>query len=819
LVFVLASLPAHAQLSPSSIPARGGLAPTINATTREARQIDALLSRMTLEEKLGQLSQWSGGLTLTGPLAAAGSEDDIRKGRVGSFLGISGTEATLRLQHIAVDETRMHVPLLFAFDVIHGFRTTFPIPLAEAATWDVGLAERCARAAAKEASAYGIDWVFAPMVDIARDPRWGRVIEGAGEDPYLGSAFAAARVRGFQNGPRGEPSSVLATAKHFVAYGAAEAGRDYNPVDISERTLREVYLPPFRAAVENGVASVMTAFNEVDGVPMHANAALVRDALRKRLGFNGVVVSDYTGIKELMAHGVAADRAEAGTLALEATIDVDMVSSIYLQDLPALIRSHQLPQKLVDDAVRRVLRAKQQLGLFDDPYRFSDPAREQAQTLTPEARALAREAGDKAIVLLKNEQVLPLARDLGHVLVVGALANSGRSSLGAWSALGRAEDVVSVLDGIRGAVSQRTRVMYARGAGASSDDRSGIAEAVTQAKHADVVIAVVGETNDQNGEARSRSRLGLPGAQLELVQQLMAAGKPVVVVLMNGRPLTLGALQDRAPAIVEAWALGVEMGHCVADVLFGAVNPSGKLPVTFPRAVGQEPLYYAHKNSGRPPSATDPYTSKYIDVPWTPLYPFGYGLSYTSFSYDAPRLSSERIGPEDTLKVSVTVSNTGKRAGEEIVQLYLRDDVASITRPVEQLRGFTRVALQPGASRQVEFSLDREDFAMLDANFAPVVEKGAFTVFVGGNSRDVQSAHFEVTKSLRLKAAPPATPKFMRGGAAAPPPPSAAAAAAKPTAVAGPAATAERTKLAPRPSAPTKPAADSTAQPAPAAPK
>lgn len=756
LVFLLASLPAQAQLSPNTKP-----------SAEEAQQLESLLSRMTLEEKLGQLSQWSGGLTLTGPLAAAGSEEDIRKGRVGSFLGISGTEATLRLQHIAVDETRMHVPLLFGFDVIHGFRTTFPIPLAEAATWDVGLAERCARAAANEASAYGISWIFAPMVDIARDPRWGRIIEGAGEDPYLGAAFAAARVRGFQNGPTGEPSSVLATAKHFVAYGAADAGRDYNVVDISDRTLREVYLPPFQAAVENGVASVMTSFNEVDGVPMHANAGLVRDTLRKRLGFNGVVISDYTGIKELMAHGVAADRAAAGTLALKSTIDVDMVSSIYVQDLPALIRSHQLPQKLVDDAVRRVLRAKQQLGLFKDPYRFSDPARERAQTLTPEARALAREAGDKAIVLLKNEQVLPLARDLGRVLVVGALANSGRSALGAWSAVGRAEDVVSVLDGIRGAVSQRTQVMYARGADAISDDRSGIAEAVTQAKNADVVIAVVGETNDQNGEARSRSELGLPGAQQALVQQLLAAGKPVVVVLMNGRPLTLGELQERAPAIVEAWALGVEMGHSVADVLFGAVSPSGKLPVTFPRAVGQEPLYYAHKNTGRPPSATDPYTSKYIDVPWTPLYPFGYGLSYTTFSYDAPRLSSERIGPEDTLQVSVTVTNTGKRAGEEIVQLYLRDDVASFTRPVEQLRGFARVALQPGAAQHVEFTLDREDFAMLGANFAPVIEPGTFTVFVGGNSRDVQSARFEITKALQLKAAPPATPKFMRAGAAA----------------------------------------------------
>jgi beta-glucosidase len=813
-LFLLTSLPVQAQSSPSAIPARGGLAPSTKPTAEEAQQIESLIARMTLEEKLGQLSQWSGGLTLTGPLAAAGSEEDIRKGRVGSFLGISGTEATLRLQHIAVDETRMHLPLLFAFDVIHGFRTTFPIPLAEAASWDVGLAERCARAAANEASASGISWVFAPMVDIARDPRWGRVVEGAGEDPYLGSAFAAARVRGFQDGPVGEPSSVLATAKHFVAYGAVEAGRDYNPVDISERTLREVYLPPFQAAVENGVGSVMTSFNEVDGVPMHANAGLVRDALRKRLGFGGVVVSDYTGIKELMAHGVAADRAEAGRLALEATIDVDMVSSIYVQDLPALIRSHQLPQKLVDAAVRRVLRAKQQLGLFKDPYRFSDPAREKAQTLTPEARALAREAGDKAIVLLKNDKVLPLARDLGRVLVVGALANSGRSSLGAWSALGRPEDVVSVLDGIRGAVSQRTQVMYARGADATSDDRSGIAEAVVQAKHADVVIAVVGETNDQNGEARSRSKLGLPGAQLELVQQLMAAGRPVVVVLMNGRPLTLGELQD-APAIVEAWALGVEMGHSVADVLFGAVNPSGKLPITFPRAVGQEPLYYAHKNSGRPPSATDPYTSKYIDVPWTPLYPFGYGLSYTTFTYDAPRLSSERIGPEDTLNVSVMVTNTGKRAGEEIVQLYLRDDVASITRPVERLRGFARVALQPGASQRVEFSLDREDFAMLDAKLAPVVEKGAFTVFVGGNSRDVQSAHFEVTKSLQLKAPPPATPKFMRAGAALQP--SAAAAPAKPAGVTGPAA-----KPAAPAAAPKKPAADAASQPhaaAPATPK
>lgn len=727
-------------------------------------RIASLLSQMTLEEKLGQLTQGGAQETATGPLVQNGGEEQLRKGLVGSILGITGADATRKLQKVAVEGSRLKIPLLFAYDVIHGFRTIFPIPLAEAAGWDVALAERSARAAAVEATANGLHWNYAPMVDIGRDARWGRVMEGAGEDPYLGAALAVARVRGFRGGKRGDNTIMLATAKHFVAYGAAESGRDYNTVDVSERTLRELFFPPFRAAVEAGVDAVMPAFNEVSGIPMTAHRPLIRDVLREQWGFRGIVVSDYTAIRELMMHGVAATRAEAGRLAAEATVDVDMLSNIYFADLPKLVKSGKVSEDLIDDAVRRVLEAKQRLGLFEDPYRYSDAARAKERTQTAETRALARTVAQKSIVLLKNQgELLPLKKDLKTLAVIGALAEDQRSSLGGWAATGKPEDAITVLAGIREAVSKKTKVVYAKGAAPDSDDEKGFAAAVRAAKRADAVVMVLGETEAMSGEARNRTSLGLPGAQQALLEKINALGKPVVVVLMNGRPLAIPYMDEKVPAILESWFLGHEHGHAVADVLFGDVSPSGKLPMTFPRAVGQVPIYYYQKPTGRPPLETERYTSKYLDMPWTPLYAFGHGLSYTHFDYGTPKLSKTKLDPLDAVEVSVTVRNTGKRESEEVVQLYLRDDVASVTRPVRLLRGFQRIKLAAGESRDVKFTLDAADYALLDSDSRRVVEAGTFTVYVGGSSNANQKVQFTVTRTAKLKGDGTAIPRGMRG--------------------------------------------------------
>jgi beta-glucosidase len=667
---------------------------------------------------------------------------------------VHGAAYTREMQRIAVEESRTRIPLLFAHDVIHGFRTLFPVSLAEAASWDVAAVERAARIAAVEAAAAGLHWTFAPMVDIARDARWGRIVEGAGEDPYLGSAMAAARVRGFQGTDLGDSLTILATAKHFVAYGAAEAGRDYNTVDISERTLREIYLPPFRAAVDAGAESVMGAFNEVSGIPMHAHEELNNRVLRDEWGWDGLYVSDYTGVMELIPHGVAEDSTHAGILGLTAGVDIDMVSGIYIRHLPAAVRAGRLPESVVDESVRRILRAKYRLGLFDDPYRYSDAAREERLTLTLEHVAEAREMARRSMVLLRNEPhagvpVLPLRRDLSTIAVIGTLAQDRRSALGSWAAAGRVDDVVSVLDGIRAAVPAAT-VTYAAGVPVDELDTSGIAEAVRIARGADAVIMVLGEHQDMSAEARNRTSVDLPGAQQQLLEAVHATGRPLVVVLMNGRPLSIPWLAENVPAILEAWYLGVQMGPAVADVLFGDYNPAGRLPVSFPRNVGQLPLYYNHKNTGRPPRETERYTSKYIDVPWTPLYPFGHGLSYTTFEYANLRLSSASIQPTDSLVVSVDVRNTGARAGDEVVQLYVRDDVASVTRPVRELRGFERITLQPGETRTVSFTLRPDDLAFYDVQMRRVVEPGSFTVWVGASSADDrQSGRFVVTGDVR----------------------------------------------------------------------
>lgn len=715
-----------------------------NASPAADRLADSLLARMTLEEKVGQLAQYTGQWVRDHPEVTPEHLALVRQGRVGSFLNVYGAAYTRGVQRVAVEESRLGIPLLFAHDVIHGFRTIFPVPLAQAASWDPETVQRAARAAAAEGAAHGIHWTFAPMVDIARDPRWGRVVEGAGEDPFLGATMAAALVRGFQGDDLKDPLTVLATAKHFVAYGAAQAGRDYNTVDISERALREVYLPPFQAAVRAGAWSVMGGFHAIAGVPMHANHQLLRDVLRREWGFGGILVSDYTAIMELQRHGVAANEADAGALALTAGVDVDMVSGIFQRELPALVRTGRVPEQLVNQAVRCVLRAKVALGLFDDPYRYSDPARERALTLTAEHLALARELARQSIVLLKNQGgVLPLQKTLGSLAVIGPLADDARSALGSWSAAGRPEDAVTVLAGIRRAASPRTRVVHVKGAEAEGTDTSGFAAAVQAARGADAIVLVLGERADMSGEAASRANLDLPGVQERLARVVLAQGKPTVVLLANGRPLTVAWLAEQAPAMLEVWYLGVQMGLAVADVLFGDYNPSGKLPISFPRALGQVPIYYSHETTGRPPG-DEKYTSKYLDVPVTPLYPFGYGLSYTTFAHQRLRLDRNVIGPADTLTITVDVTNTGSREGDQVTQLYVRDEVASVAPPVRVLRGFRRTHLGPGESRSVAFRLAAQDLAFWGLDQRWVVEPGWFTVYVGPSSAEGLESRFQL---------------------------------------------------------------------------
>jgi len=729
-----------AAVSASQLP---GQAARLTSRAAETRFVDSILARMTVAEKLGQLNQISGAGNPTGPGGGerATRMQQLRAGGIGSFFNVVGADTTRALQKIAVEQTRMHIPLVFGLDVIHGFRTIFPVPLGEAASFDPSVAERAARVAATEAAASGIDWTFAPMLDIARDPRWGRIVEGAGEDRYLGEQFAAARVRGFQGKDLRARDAIAATAKHFAAYGAAEGGRDYNVAEVSERTLRDVYLPPFHAAACAGVATFMASFNEIAGVPSHANRHLLTDILRGEWKYDGLVVSDWTGIWELMNHGVAADSTRAGELGVHAGVDMDMVSEIYARKLGAVV-GKGVPITEIDDAVRRVLRVKYRLGLFSDPYLRRDAVRERGAILTAANRAAAREDARRAIVLLKNDgNTLPLRKDIGSIAVIGALAADSNVVLGNWQALGQKEDAVPVLDGIRRAVPSVT-VTYARGASPTSGDTSGITEAVRVARAADAVVLVVGETGEMSAEAESRSTLDLPGAQQQLADALYATGKPVIVVLMNGRPLAIERLNEKVPAILETWFLGVEAGNAIADVLFGDANPGGKMPVTTPRAVGQVPIYYDHKNTGRPPVATEKYTSKYWDIPFTPLYPFGYGLSYTTFTMSAPRLNAATIGGGDSLRVEVDVANTGSRAGDEVVQLYVRDDVGSVTRPVRLLRRFERVTLAPGERRTIRWSLGMGDLAFYDLAMRRVAEPGTFHVFVGPNSRDTQSATF-----------------------------------------------------------------------------
>ena len=707
-----------------------------------SQRVEALLRQMTLDEKVGQLNQLSGKDFSTGPGSdkVRDIERDIRDGRIGSMLNIRGAAETRRVQALAL-QSRLHIPLLFGLDVIHGYRTVFPVPLGEAASWDLDAIEESARIAAREASAAGVHWTFAPMVDIGRDPRWGRVMEGAGEDTYLGSRIAAARVRGFQGTKLGGLESVMATAKHFAGYGAALAGRDYNAVDMSEHQLYETYLPPFKAAADAGVATFMNSFNTLNGIPATGNAMLQRDILKGRWGFKGFVVSDWGSVREMVVHGYANDLPDAAAKAITAGSDMDMESGAYASSLANLVRSGRVDVKLVDDAVRRVLTKKFELGLFDDPYRFSDPAREKAALADPRHRAAARRIAAESMVLLKNDGgALPLRKDARSIAVIGPLADARRDLEGGWIVDSNAATMASLVDAVRTHAGPGTRVAYAAGCDVACRGTDGFAAALDLARAADVVVLAVGESWDMSGEAKSRADIGLPGRQAELFDALKAIGKTPVVVIMAGRPLIFENVAQGANAILYAWHPGSEGGNAIADVLFGDVNPSAKLPMTFPRNMGQIPIGYQQYQTGRPvlDNGNSVYRSAYIDSPNTPRYAFGHGLSYTTFAYGDLYLSGTRMTPDGKITLQFTLTNSGRVAGAEVVQFYLRDPVASVVRPVKELKGFQRIALKPGERRTVGFTVDRDTLSFFDRKLAWGAEPGTFELMVGSASDDIR---------------------------------------------------------------------------------
>jgi beta-glucosidase len=713
--------------------------PSSKKTTEQ--KIDSLLKIMTLEEKIGQLTQYTGDrITATGPLGKPiDKTDEVKAGRAGSLLNVRGAAQTRRMQEMAM-QSRLKIPLLFGQDVIHGYRVTFPVPLAEAATWDTLAIEQSARIAATEAAASGIHWTFAPMVDICRDPRWGRVTEGAGEDPFLGSVIARARVKGFQGNRLGDLNSVMACVKHFAAYGAATGGRDYNAVDMSERLLWEVYLPPFKAAAEAGAATFMNAFNLLNGVPATASSYLQREILKGDWHFKGFVVSDWNSIGEMVPHGFAKNKYEAAQFAITAGSDMDMESRSYVENLQKLVADKKIKTSLIDDAVRRILRKKFELGLFDDPFRYCSEEREQSVLNTKQHHEAARDIARKSIVLLKNEnRLLPLSPAVKKIAVIGPLAKSGIDMKGAWSVKWDNDSLVSLYDGLLNAGSQ-VSLSYAKGCGIKDTSRSGFAEAVATALTADVVVLAVGESFDMSGEAKSRSDIHLPGVQEELIKAIYATGKPMVVVVMAGRPLIFNWTADHAQAIVYAWFLGSEAGNAMADVLLGKYNPSGKLPISFPRAEGQIPVFYSYTNTGRPVVNENNivYKSAYIDLPNTPRFAFGYGLSYTSFAYGDLILSTKKLKRSNTLTASFTLKNTGAVYGEEVVQLYIWDKVASVARPVKELKGFQKIGLGAGETKTVRFTISKEQLSFYNNRLKWICEPGEFKLMIGSASNDIR---------------------------------------------------------------------------------
>jgi len=726
-------------------------------------KITDLLSKMTLDEKMGQLNQYASQWEMTGPAPKGKSQQKmfemIKTGMVGSMLNVTGADATRKAQKLAVENSRLKIPMIFGYDVIHGYQTMFPIPLAEASSWEPELAGKSARIAAIEASAAGLQWTFAPMVDIARDARWGRFMESSGEDPYLGSLFAAARVKGFQGDDLSANNTIAACVKHFAAYGFIEAGRDYNTVDISESTLRNMVLPPFKAAADAGAATFMNAFNEIGGIPSTANSHLLRDILKGEWKFDGFVVSDWGSISELLVHGVAADKKDAAKLAITAGSDMDMEGNCYVPNLKQMVEEGTVDVKLVDDAVRRVLRIKYRLGLFDDPYKYCDENREKTLIYTKENLQVAREVAQRSIVLLKNKgHLLPLKKDGQIIVLIGELAADKDVPLGSWRAKAITGSAVSLLEGMQSAVAKPSNLSYAKGpvfvSGKSlfgaelefnTTNKTGIAEAVKIAKSADVVVLALGENCFQTGEGRSQSDIRLKGLQEELLEAVYAVNKKVVVVLMNGRPLDISWMAENVPSVIEAWHLGSEAGNAIADVLFGDYNPSGKLPVSFPRTVGQVPIYYNHKNTGRPNGGEgNVFWSHYTDAPNDALFPFGFGLSYTTFSYSDLKISLDAISKGEKLQVSVSVKNSGNVSGEEVVQLYIRDLVGSITRPVKELKGFEKISLQAGESKVVNFTIGENDLAFWGADNTFKAEPGDFNLWVGTNSAEGLETSFKL---------------------------------------------------------------------------
>jgi beta-glucosidase len=722
------------------------------------QKVDSVLNLMTLEEKVGQLNQYSGNWTHTGPI----TEDDnklqeIKEGKLGSMLNINGVSHTRQLQQIAM-QSRLKIPLLFGQDVIHGYRTTFPIPLAEAASWDMKAIELSARIAATEAAAGGIHWIFAPMVDIARDPRWGRIMEGAGEDPYLGSRIAVARVKGFQGKGPGNIDAVMACVKHFAAYGAAIGGRDYNSVDMSDRTLWETYLPPFKAAAEAGAATFMNSFNDLNGIPASANAYLQNDILKGKWKFAGFIVSDWGSIGEMIPHGFVRNSYEAAQAAIMAGNDMDMESRSYKNNLAQLVKDGKVPLERVNESVRRILQKKFEMGLFDDPFLFCNEQREQEVLNDPEHSKIARDIARKSIVLLKNEHgLLPLAKGIKTIALIGPLAKAKMQMLGFWSTEWPDSNyIVSAYEGLRNKLGAGAKIITAQGCAIDDSSRSGFEEAMAAAKQADIVIVSVGESRNMTGEAKSRSNLHLPGVQEDLIRALYGTGKPMVVLISAGRPLIFDWTADHIPAILYTWWLGDQAGNAIADVLFGDYNPAAKLPVSFPRSEGQIPVYYNHFNTGRPALNDSDrfYRSAYNDLSIYPKFSFGYGLSYTTFRYSDLNLTSSGLTPGgnkmksgETITVTFTLANTGHYAGEEVVQLYIRDEVASLVRPVKELKDFSKIMLRPGESTTVQFVIDKEKLSFYNKQLDWVAEPGMFDLMIGSASDDIRlQTSFELIK-------------------------------------------------------------------------
>ncbi len=728
-------------------------------------KVDSLLNIMTLDEKIGQMNQYNGFWDVTGPSPKNGDAkykyDNLRKGLVGSMLNIRGVKDITAVQKIAVEETRLGIPLIIGNDVIHGYKTLSPIPLAEAASWDLKEIENSARIAALEASAAGTNWTFAPMVDISRDARWGRVMEGAGEDPYLGSLIAAARVRGFQGNDLSKHNTIAATAKHFAGYGFSESGRDYNTVDISKNTLYNIVFPPFIASLDAGVRTFMNGFNELDGIPATGNAFLQRDVLKEEWGFDGFVISDWGSISEMIAHGYAKDGIHATEIAIKAGSDMDMESHLYINKFKSLVDSNTVDVKLIDDAVSRILRVKFELGLFDDPYKYLDVDREKEVIYHPDNHKGVLEMARKSIVLLKNEnQLLPLKKENQTIALIGALANDNNSPLGNWRTNSDDNTAITVFEGMK--AYPKNKLIYRKGADVNlndngvvkfhekvkinENDKSGFNAARNAARISDVVVMVLGEDGFQSGEGRSRTKIDLPGVQQELLEEIYKVNQNIVLVLMNGRPLNINWADKNVPSIVEAWQLGTQTGNAVAQVLYGDYNPSGKLPMSFPRNVGQIPIYYNYKNTGRPGPKNEVFWSHYNDEVNSPLYPFGYGLSYTTFEYSKMDISNKILEKDSSIKVSIEIKNTGKLKGKEVVQMYIKDRFASVTRPVRELKGFELVELNPGETKIVSFEISESLLKFYSAKEVWESESGFFDVFIGTDSNATINESFELAE-------------------------------------------------------------------------